>query len=79
MTKFSTRLNGTLLHMLRVSSFVQVWGDLCLTEMLKIMKEDPELLLNKQSELVSKYRHKNKLILANIMQSFPYDMHCNWK
>ena len=29
-------------------------------------EEDPELLLNKQSELVSKYRHKNKLILANI-------------
>ena len=52
--------------MLRFSSLVQMWGNLCLTEILKIMEEDPELLLNKQSELVSKYRHKNKLILANI-------------
>ena len=29
-------------------------------------EEDPELLLNKWSELVSKYHHKSKFILANI-------------
>ena len=40
--------------------------DLCLTEKLKITREDPELLLNKRLELVSKCRHKNKFILANI-------------
>ena len=28
--------------------------------------QDLELMLNKLSELVSKYRHKSKLILANI-------------
>ena len=39
---------------------------LCLTEKLKIIREDPESLLNKQLELVSKCRHKNKVILANI-------------
>ena len=39
---------------------------LCLTEKLKIMREGPELLLNKRSELVFKCRHKNKFILANI-------------
>ena len=40
--------------------------DLCLTEKLKIMREDPALLLNKRSELVSKCRHKNKFIVVNI-------------
>ena len=40
--------------------------DLCLTEKLKIMKGDHELLLNKRSGLVSKCRHKNKFILGNI-------------
>ena len=40
--------------------------DLCLTEKLKIMREDPELLLDKRSELVSKCRHKNKFIIVNI-------------
>lgn len=40
--------------------------DLCLAEKVKIMRKDPELLLNKRSEMVSKYRHKNKFILANI-------------
>ena len=40
--------------------------DLCLTEKLEIMREDPELLLDKRLELVSKRRHKNKFILANI-------------
>ena len=41
-------------------------SDLCLNKKLKIMREDPELLRNKRSELVPKYRHKNKFILANI-------------
>ena len=38
--------------------------DLCLTEILKTMREDPELRLSKQSESLSKCRHKNKFILA---------------
>ena len=48
---------------------LQVWFrrcDLCLIEKLKIMREDPELLLNKRSELGSKCHHKSKFILANI-------------
>ena len=40
--------------------------DLCLTEKLNIMREDCELLLNKQLELASKCHHKNKFILASI-------------
>ena len=48
------RLNGILLHMLHCTSGSRC--DLCLTEKLKIIQEDPELLLNKQSELVSKCR-----------------------
>ena len=66
MTKFSTKLNGTLLHMLRLINVVQVWDDLCLTEKLEIINEDLKLLPNKQSELVSKCRNKNKFILVKI-------------
>ena len=42
------------------------------------MREDPESMLNKRSELVSKCRYKKKIILANIKWPFPYDMYCNW-
>ena len=66
MTKFSTRLNGTLLHMFRLTVVVHVWGNLCLTEKLEVINEDPELLFDKKSELVSKCRHRNNFILANI-------------
>ena len=66
MTKFSTKLNGTLLHMLRLINVAQVWDDLCLTEKLEIINEDPKLLSNKQSELVPKCRNKNKFILVKI-------------
>ena len=67
MTKSSSRLNGKLLHMFRLTIVVQVWGDLCLTDKLKVINEDPELLLDKKkSELVSKYCHKNNFILPNI-------------
>ena len=34
------------------------WYDFCLTENLKFIREDRELLLNKRSELVSKFHHK---------------------
>ena len=56
-------------------------GDVVYTSQksLKIMKEDPELLLNKRSELVSKCRHKSKFTLANIKYSFLYDMYRHWK
>ena len=40
--------------------------DLCLTEKMIIARSDPKKLLNKQSELVSKYRHGNKFLLSNI-------------
>ena len=43
------------------------------------MREDPELLLSKRSELVSKCSQKSKFIVANIKQSFPYHMYCNLK
>ena len=39
--------------------------DLCLKEKLLILQADPSSLLNKRSELVSKYRHKNKFLLKN--------------
>ena len=37
--------------------------DLCLTEKLVIAQADPETMLNKKSELVSKCRHSNKFKL----------------
>lgn len=52
--------------MLRLINVVQVWDDLCLTEKLEIINEDYKLLSNKQSELVSKCRNKNKFILVKI-------------
>lgn len=52
--------------MLRLINVAQVWDDLCLTEKLEIINEDPKLLSNKQSELVSKCRNKNKFILVKI-------------
>ena len=64
MTKFSTRLN--------IAAYASPCKcgcrtcDSSLTGNLKIMRKDPELLLNKRSELLSKCRHKNTFILANI-------------
>ena len=77
-SKFSTRLNGILLH---VSPYKCGFRrcDLCLTEKLKIIREDPELLLNRRSKLKLKYCCKNKFILANSKQSFLYEMHYYWK
>ena len=66
MTKFSSRLNGKLLRIFRLTIVVQVWGDLCLTDKLEVINEDPELLLDKKIELVPKCRHKNNFILAKI-------------
>ena len=40
--------------------------DLCITEKSIIVRADPETLLNKRSELVSKCRHRNKFVLKNI-------------
>ena len=34
--------------------------DLCICEKLLIARADPNVLLNKRDELVSKYRHRNK-------------------
>ena len=66
MTKFSTKLNGISLH-LCIRMFYKCNSsrcDLCLTKKLKIMRENPELLLNKQSELESRCRHDNKFFLG---------------
>ena len=52
MTKFSTRLN--IAAYASPYKFDSRRCDLCLREMLKIMREDPYLLLNKRWELVSK-------------------------
>ena len=40
--------------------------DLCLTEKMIIAGSDPKKLLNKQPELVSKCRHRNKFLLSSI-------------
>ena len=40
--------------------------DLCLSEKVSIICADPDTLLNKRSELISKYRHRNKLLLVNV-------------
>ena len=40
--------------------------DLCLTEKMIIAGSDPKKLLNKQPELVSKCRHRNKFLLGSI-------------
>ena len=37
--------------------------DLCLTEKVIIARADPKVLLNKRTELISKYHHRNKFIL----------------
>ena len=50
----------------RTTAVLEGRCDLCLTEKFELMREDRELLLNKQSELVSKCCNKNKFILANI-------------
>ena len=43
--------------------------DLCTTEKLKIGDQYKSVSLNNRSELVSKCRHKNKYILANVIPS----------
>ena len=58
------KLYGILLHMLR-RTVVVLGGVIYVSKKLKIMREDPGLLLNKLSELVSKCRHENKFILVN--------------
>ena len=40
--------------------------DLSLTEKKIIARSDPKKLLNKQTELVSKCRHRNKFLLSSI-------------
>lgn len=49
MTKFNSRLNGKLLRIFRLTIVVQVWGNLCLTDKLEVINEDPELLLDKKN------------------------------
>ena len=39
--------------------------DLCLTEKLMIITANPDRILNKRSELISKCRHENKFYLRN--------------
>ena len=43
--------------------------DLCTTDKLKISDEDKSVSLNNRSELVSKFHHKNKYILVNVIPS----------
>ena len=40
--------------------------DLCLTEKMIIARSDLKKLLNKRTELVSKWRHRKKFLLSNI-------------
>ena len=39
--------------------------DLCLTEKVMIITANPDRILNKRSELISKCRHENKFYLRN--------------
>ena len=40
--------------------------DLCLSEKVAIIRADPDTLLNRRTELISKCRHRNKFLLANV-------------
>ena len=40
--------------------------DLCLTEKYEILKSNPNISLNKRSEIANKCRHKNKFKLKNV-------------
>lgn len=40
--------------------------DLCLSEKTCIIRSEPNGLLNKRTELISKCRHRNKYILSNL-------------
>ena len=40
--------------------------DLCLSENVSIICADPDTLLNKRTELISKCRHRNKFLLAKV-------------
>ena len=74
---WSQSFDFTTLHMLHRTSLVQ-GGVTWLTEKLNVLREDPELLPNKRSELVFKC-HKKKFILANMKLSYTFVMNCNWK
>ena len=40
--------------------------DLCLSEKVAIVRANPNGLLNKRMELISKCRHRNKFIIGNV-------------
>lgn len=42
--------------------------DLCLSEKVSIICVDPDTLLNKRTELISKSRYRNKFLSANVMK-----------
>ena len=44
--------------------------NLCLTEKLAIIEGEPNKILNKRAELVSKCRHENKFYLSNYKTSY---------
>ena len=46
---------------------------LCLPEKVLIIRADPDTLLNKRTELISKCRHRNNFLLANVKKHLsPY-------
>ena len=40
--------------------------DLCFSENVSIICTDPDTLLNKRTELISKYRHRNKFLVVKV-------------
>ena len=42
--------------------------DLCLSEQVSIICADPDTLLNKTTELISKCRNRYKFLLANVVK-----------
>ena len=49
--------------------------DLCLTEKYIIAREDQEHLLNKRTEIISNYRHRNKYLIKYV--NYIQDLICS--
>ena len=58
-------IKWTIIRRARPYNNISERCDLCLTEKLMIITANPDRILNKRSELISKCRHKNKFYLRN--------------
>ena len=58
-------IKWTIINRARSYNNISKRCDLCLTEKLMIITANPDRILNKRSELISKCRHENKFYLRN--------------